>query len=301
MKTLIICICTYNRKESLSKCLKSLGKLNNSSILKIIILIIDNTTSNQSFELIKKIKKKFKYKIILVNEKKRGVVHARNKALNKLKSLNPHYVSFIDDDCTVNKSWLVNILNIIKKKNADIVTGPQIYIKDNKNSNYTKFFEKNYNTNIKKVKWAATNNVFFSYNIIKKQKLIFDKSLNKFGMSEDQLFFSILNQKDYKIYWSNNIKVYEKSHQHRSNIYWLIKRSFRLGVLGHYIDRKLHGNFLGYLANYLKSILYLLYTIKSIATIYNKNSRISGINFIFRFLGKLIGPVIFNKIDFLKK
>ena len=58
MKTLIICICTYNRKESLSKCLKSLGKLNNSSILKIIILIIDNTTSNQSFELIKRIKKK---------------------------------------------------------------------------------------------------------------------------------------------------------------------------------------------------------------------------------------------------
>ena len=113
-------------------------------------------------------------------------------------------------------------------------------------------------------------------------------------------FFSILNQKDYKIYWSNNIKVYEKSHQHRSNIYWLIKRSFRLGVLGHYIDRKLHGNFLGYLANYLKSILYLLYTIKSIATIYNKNSRISGINFIFRFLGKLVGPVIFNRIDFLK-
>ena len=63
MKTLIICICTYNRKESLSKCLKSLEKLNNSPILKIIILIVDNTPSNQSFELIKKIKKNSNIKL----------------------------------------------------------------------------------------------------------------------------------------------------------------------------------------------------------------------------------------------
>ena len=300
MKTLVICICTYNRNKSLKRCLKSLEKLNNSKKIKITILIIDNTVSNQSFHIIKKIKTKFKYKIIQVNEKKRGVVNARNKALHELKSLSPHYVSFIDDDCTVNKLWLFNILKIIKKNKADIVTGPQIYTESKKNINYTKFFEKNYNTNIKKIKWAATNNVFFLYSIIYKKNLIFDKFLNKFGMGEDQLFFSILNRNGYKIYWGKNIKVYEKHHNHRTNIYWLIKRSFRLGVLGHYIDRKLYGNFFGYLTNYLKSILYLFYTIKSVPTMYNKDSRISGINFIFRFLGKLVGPVIFNRIDFLK-
>ena len=44
MKTLVICICTYKRNESLEKCLKSLKKLNNTKKIKIIILIIDNTT-----------------------------------------------------------------------------------------------------------------------------------------------------------------------------------------------------------------------------------------------------------------
>lgn len=301
MKTLVICICTYKRNESLEKCLKSLKKLNNTKKIKIIILIIDNTTNYESFNLIKKIKKNFVYKIIQINEKKRGVVHARNKALKKLKDLNPQYVSFIDDDCTVNRFWLINILKIIKKIKADIITGPQIYFKSKKKINYTKYFEKKYDSNIKRVKWAATNNVFFLYSIIKKQKLFFDKFLNKFGMGEDQLFFSKLNQKGYKIYWCKNIKVYEKNHNHRFNIHWLIKRSFRLGVLGHYIDNELHGNFTGYLINYLKSILYFLYTTISIFIIFNKNSRINTINFLFRFLGRLIGPFIFNSMNFLKK
>jgi len=300
MKKLIICICTYKRNESLKNCLKSLEKLSNPTKIKITILIVDNTKKYQSFNLIKKIKKKFIYKIIQTNESKRGVVYARNKALKKLKRLNPQYISFIDDDCTVNKSWLINILRIIELKKADIVTGPQIYFKEKKDINYTKFFEKKYNLSIGRVKWAATNNVFFSYNAIKNTKLIFDKHLNKFGMGEDQLFFSILSQKGYKIYWSNNVKVYEKNHDHRSNIYWLIKRSFRLGVLGHYIDKKLYGSFYGYLANYFKSFYYLLCIPIFILTIFNKNSQINIINFLFRFLGKLIGPFFFNKIDFLK-
>lgn len=301
MKTLVICICTYKRNKSLEKCLKSLKNLSVKKKIKIIILIIDNTINYESLNLVKKIKKKFVYKIIQINERKRGVVYARNKALKKLKELKPQYASFIDDDCLVNKFWLINILKIIKKNKADIVTGPQIYLESKRNINYTKYFEKKYYSNIRKVDWAATNNVFFLYKVIKNEKLIFDKSLNKFGMGEDQLFFSVLNKKGYKIYWSKNIKVYEKSHHHRFNINWLIERSFRLGVLGHYIDKKLHGNFIGYSTNYLKSILYFLFTAISILKIFKKNSRIDTINFLFRFLGRIIGPFIFNKINFLKK
>ena len=194
MKTLVICICTYNRNKSLSTCLESIAKLNNPTKIEIKILIIDNTKNFQSFSHIKKTKKKFKYKVIQINEVKRGVVYARNKALKKLRYLNPEYVSFIDDDCTINKSWLTNIFKIVKKNKADIVTGPQIYSENKKKINYTKYFEKKYNQNITKVKWAATNNVFFSYNIIKNKNLIFDKMLNKFGMGEDQLFFSKLHK-----------------------------------------------------------------------------------------------------------
>ena len=305
MKTLVICICTYKRNQSLEKCLNSLANLKILDKIKIKILIVDNTINNNSHNLVKKIKKKYKYNITLINEKKRGVVYARNRCLKSLKYFNPDYFSFIDDDCTVDYFWLVNILRSIKLKKADIVTGPQLYINNssttNNKINFTKYFEKKYLVNTKNANWAATNNVFLKYKIIKNKNLLFDIKLNKFGMGEDQLFFSILKQKGYKIIWNKNVKVFEKSHFHRSNINWLKTRSFRLGVLGHYIDKKLYGLIFGYIINYLKSIFYFLNTLIYIIRPLSKNSRICLINLLYRSYGRFIGPYIFKKINFIKK
>ena len=38
---------------------------------------------------------------------------------------------------------------------------------------------------------------------------------------------------------------------------WVVDRSFRLGILGNYIDKKIYGSIIGNLLNYLKSIYYL--------------------------------------------
>ena len=131
--------------------------------------------------------------------------------------------------------------------------------------------------------------------------ILFDEKLNKFGIGEDQLFFSILNQKGFKIYWSESIKVYEKVHAHRSTIKWLISRSYRLGVLGHHIDIQLYGTIFGYLINYLKSIFYLFNSISKIFYFFDKEFKIHFLNMIARFYGRLVGPFKINKIQFYKK
>ena len=61
-----------------------------------------------------------------------------------------------------------------------------------------------------------------------------------------------------------DIKVYEKIHKHRQNYSWLIQRSYRLGILGHYIDIKQSGFLMGLILNYIKSAYYLLKFIISI-------------------------------------
>ena len=83
--TLVICICTYNRNLSLIRCLKSINKLHLIPNIKIKIIIVDNSKQHISFKLVKKLKKSFKYKIIQLHEKRRGVVYARNKCLNETK------------------------------------------------------------------------------------------------------------------------------------------------------------------------------------------------------------------------
>ena len=84
MNKILICICTYNRNQSLINCLNSIKKLKDINFFDIKILIVDNTVSNNSYDIIKKYKKKNKFIIYQEKERKRGVVNARNKCLKEL-------------------------------------------------------------------------------------------------------------------------------------------------------------------------------------------------------------------------
>ncbi len=304
--TLVICICTYNRNLNLIRCLNSIKKLYFVANIKIKIIVVDNSNKYTSFKLVKKLKKSFKYKIIQLHEKRRGIVYARNKCLHEAKKINPKFICFFDDDCIVDRFWLKNVFKVIKLTNAKIVTGPQLSLKkkslnDSKLINYSQFFEKNHKGNLKRVNWAASNNVFLEYDIVTKHKLFFDKSLNKFGIGEDQLFFLKLNNYGYKIYWSKKIKVFESVHKHRLNLKWLIRRSFRLGVLGHYIDINIHGKAMGYVMNYLKCIYYFIKSLCYIFLLFNNKFMYDALNYFSRFCGRLIGPFVFKKIDYFRK
>tara|TARA_B100000767_G_scaffold265531_1_gene281692 strand:- start:556 stop:1446 length:891 start_codon:yes stop_codon:yes gene_type:complete len=291
----LTCICTYKRNISLNKCLKSIEKITLPINTHITILIVDNTINNNSYSLINKIKKKYRFKIIYVNEKKRGIVNARNRCLKEVKKINCDYISFFDDDCTIDKNWFKNISKLIKNKNADIITGPQIY-----KNNLAQIFEKKIISNNSYVKWAASNNVLFKKKILTKENIYFDINLNKFGMGEDQLFFSTLNKLGHKIFWSNSLKVFEKIHYNRDNLRWVIDRSFRLGVLGLYIDIKLHGLVNGFIINYIKFFYYFIFSFLSLLLINQKNYNYQFFNLLSRSIGRLLSPFIFKTIQFYK-
>jgi succinoglycan biosynthesis protein ExoM len=298
---ILICIPTYNRTKSLIDCIKSIKKLKNNKFFDIQILIVDNSINNNSYKVVKKFNKKNCLKIYQTHEKKRGIVHARNKCLQIARKLKPNYVGFIDDDCAIDKDWLKNIYKLLNKINADIITGPQLYKGEGEN-NFTYLFEKKYKKKLLKVKWAASNNVIFKFDILKEQKNIkFDKCLNKFGIGEDQLFFSMLDKIGYKIYWSKEVFVTEKLHPHRSDLNWIKERSKRLGILGHYLDLKIHGKMCGYFVNYIKSFYLFFYSIMIYINIFNKNKNLELANNFYRFYGKLIGPFKFTRVDFLDK
>ena len=295
----LICICTYKRNKDLLLCLESIKKVILPLNSNIKILITDNTTSNDSYSVIHKIKKKIKYKIIHFNEKKRGIVNARNRCLKEAKKINCDFVSFLDDDCTIHKNWFKNVLKIIKNNEADVVTGPQIYKKNRKN--ISSIFEKKIYKNNSQVSWAASNNVLLKKTIITKENIFFDIELNKFGIGEDQLFFSIINKLGYRIIWSNTIKVYEKTHPHRNNLNWVSSRSFRLGVLGLYIDIKIYGLIKGYFINYSKFFYYLFFSIVSLLNIRKKFYFYQFFNLLLRSVGRFLSPFYLKRIKFYQK
>ena len=96
----LICICTYKRNNSLLECIRSIEKLNFINKCEINILILDNTINNNSQKILKEIKKT-KLNIYHLNEKKRGIVFARNKYIKEAKKINCDYIAFFDDDAHI--------------------------------------------------------------------------------------------------------------------------------------------------------------------------------------------------------
>ena len=299
---ILICICTYKRNNILNECLMSFNKAVIPFNFNIKFLIIDNTVNGNAKNIINKVKKKFNHKIYYINEKKRGIVHARNKCLDQVRKINCDYFSFLDDDCEIDSKWFINFKKIININRVKIVTGPQVHKNNIKiNNNLEIIFEKKINNDKKFVNWAATNNVIINKKVLLSSNLKFDINLNKFGMGEDQLFFLQLNKKGHQILWNKEIKVYEKKHSHRTTTKWVSDRSFRLGVLGNYIDKKIYGPIIGNIINYLKVIYYLLLSILTALYPFQSLYSYKLISFIYRSLGRMLSPLLFKKIQFYKK
>lgn len=256
MFKILICICSNNLSK-LNKTLKSIYKLKTNNKIKLELLVIENSKKSNLKTIIKKIGNNKKIKKNYYLEKKLGIPYARNKALIEAKKIKSDYICFFDDGSIIPRNWILNNLEVINKfKNCSIVSGPQISSKKNI---YKKILEPSFK-HLEKIKWCATNNVLFKYNIIKKENIIFDTRLNYIGGS-DQLFFKKLNLKKYEIRWNKKSYVYETDQSNRNNFSWFIKRNFRYGTSGILIDIFCYGIFVGGLINFLKSIYYLFLSI----------------------------------------
>ena len=67
------------------------------------------------------------------------------------------------------------------------------------------------------------------------------------------------------------------------------------------IYKNLNGVFLGHITNYLKCIIYFFSAIIFLFKIRKSLNYYKFLNQIYRSYGRLLGPLVFKKIDFYKK
>ena len=113
---LSIIIPIYNVEQFLNKCLISvLEQIEKDDEL---ILINDGSTDN-SFNICKNIKEKYKKNnIILINKKNEGVAIARNIGLKKATG---DYIFWIDSDDWLDENCIRFVKNVIEKTKSDII------------------------------------------------------------------------------------------------------------------------------------------------------------------------------------
>lgn len=221
---LSVIIPTFNQEK---KIIRAVTSIQNQKINNIEIIIIDDGSTDNTINEVKKLQKKNK-NIYYYKIKNSGPANARNIGINKS---NGKYILFVDSDDYLVKSKFHTLLNIIIKKKYDLVIGDFLILTSNimKNSKNNNFFNSSHEFNNRKLfnylkKFLNRPNMFplFSYSwgrifdskIIKKNNILFNTSLRTF---EDVDFnFKYLNFCE-KIYFINKkIYVHEISNLHNS-------------------------------------------------------------------------------------
>jgi len=113
-----VVVCTYNRSELLSKCLRSLVQQSLNKDLYEVIVADNNSTDDTQKILQEFILKEPNFRSC--HEDRKGANHARNAGCRIARG---EYIAFIDDDAVAYPDWLSNILEFIERHPEVVVFG----------------------------------------------------------------------------------------------------------------------------------------------------------------------------------
>jgi GT2 family glycosyltransferase len=105
-----ICICTYNRSESLRRTLDSLAKQDDIDSDAVEVLVVDNNCTDGTSNVVESFGEKLP--IRYVKEHQQGLSHARNRAAADFRG---DVLLFTDDDIRFERGWLTAYRDAIRR------------------------------------------------------------------------------------------------------------------------------------------------------------------------------------------
>lgn len=224
MAKVSVVIPVYNAKRTINQCLNSLAQ---QSYRDNEVIVIDNGSTDGSFELIKKfIRAHPEMNISLIKEEIKGSSPARNRGA---KECSGEIIVYTDSDCVASQTWLEDIVNGFDDKTIGGVAGN---IKGFEPCNLVEKF-----LTLFTLKGLKKDKVYSSYTILNGgfptanlaiRREIFNKTGGFRGKiyGEDHDLCARVYQLGYRIKYIANGLVY---HMHRNTLSGLIKQSFNFG------------------------------------------------------------------------
>jgi glycosyltransferase involved in cell wall biosynthesis len=208
-----IIVPVYNVEIYLKKCIESIL---NQTLNEIEIILINDGSTDNSIEVLKKYERKDK-RIIIIDKENEGVSKARNDGL---KIANGKYIFFVDSDDWIENDCIEIYYKIIENKKSDVACSPILfrvteglvkednYLSDNFDKDIVKKVStKSYIENIfTKINGTSVCNKIFRKDIIKDNNIFF-RDINKV-YSEDGFFNLEYSLKCEKIYCMYKAKYY---------------------------------------------------------------------------------------------
>jgi glycosyltransferase involved in cell wall biosynthesis len=238
-----ICALTYCRPEGLLRLLEGLNALELVALRPDIeVIIVDNDPERSAEDVCSRVRAGFRWNLRYEVESRRGVVHARNTAVD-LVSPDSDWVAFIDDDEVPAESWLSELLKVQSETGADAVAGRVVPHFADPVEPWIEaggFFQQQRFPDGSALPHAFTNNVLFRAAILTDQRFQppFAERYALMG-GEDRHFFQRVRMAGYRLCWADEAVVTEWIPASRANARWLVQRQFRVGTALAFIESEL--------------------------------------------------------------
>lgn len=180
---IVLAICTFQRPKMLQTCLETVAKITLPAGYQLKVVVVDNEASDATQALVQAVQSPFDTTYIA--EPKRGLVHARNAAIETALSLEADWIAFVDDDQTVPQSWLADMVAAQAQFEADVIHSFVRCVDQN-----GQVLNKLRGKDVTDLPYATTSGVLFSARLVAQDHmgLRFDPRFN-FSGGEDRYFF----------------------------------------------------------------------------------------------------------------
>ena len=231
MKTLVICVPTYDRNASLAALLESFNELElpPRDAVSVSVLVIDNNRDGRAETVVRAASADAPaLPIRYVHETKPGVSHVRNRALDSCSEAD--LIAFIDDDELPHPGWIVGLWERWRLTGAGAVFGPVKAVYPNGTPNWVlsgDFHSIPIDRDGPRRITGATCNCLIHLPTVRELGLRFDPGLSTVG-GEDTLFFDTLLQRGGRLENTTKAVTFEIVPLSRTRLDWL-KRRWRRG------------------------------------------------------------------------
>ncbi|WFR68061.1 glycosyltransferase family A protein [Curtobacterium flaccumfaciens] len=222
-----VAIATHRRPDGLLALLDSLADSADGAP-GFDVIVVDNDPAGSGITALTDAGT-YPFGITSVLEPRPGIAAARNRALEL--AADHDWICFVDDDETVEPTWLERLVAAQRATSADAVTGPVEFhwaVRPPRWVELGGFAIRPGHNDLERCRLAATNNAMFSIPALRSRDVRFDDALGLTGGS-DMLLSRSFSDAGGRIVWAEQARVHEVMPPERCTARWSIRRAIRSG------------------------------------------------------------------------
>jgi GT2 family glycosyltransferase len=237
-----ICVATYRRPAQLAVLLDALSRLDTTTVGAVMLAIADNDAAASARTVVDAARERLPFAIAYDVAPEPNISLARNASVRLALREGAQWLAFIDDDEAPRPDWLAALVRVQRESRADVVAGPVI---GRPPANAPRWMRRAFTRDRDVpsgtiVPLAETSNALVSRAVVERVIAAtggpFEPQFGRSG-GGDTRFFLRARLGGARMVWAADAVVEEDVPPSRARLGWLMRRAFREGNAGAFVER----------------------------------------------------------------